>query len=323
MLWCFLRRCLLLLTLLVLIVCCGNSDTSSPSDPVVPHEDRWGIYGLDMQTEEIELVYSSSEMVSGLDLDGLGNRFVFSQRIGDHGDQDEICIVNSDGTSFRRLTANDHMDTYPCWSPDGTRIVFLSWSGEDLDIYVMDTDGENQRMLYDSGSHDADVDWVGESIVFTRDSQIWIMNSSGAGARQVTSPPNAGEWGDAVLPFGDYDPKLSPDGSAIAFERLEDDETTHGNYDIYLIDSDGTNERALTSSGYTQGLARWSNSGTRIVYIVSAIGNDGQYDLYTMNTDGTMNQNITPAFFPAEFLCRSPIFSTDDEKVYFLGEWWE
>jgi Tol biopolymer transport system component len=47
---------------------------------------------------------------------------------------------------------------------------------------------------------------------------------------------------------------MSPDGNRIVFERLVNDETAHGNYNIYLINVDGTEGPAITDTGYTQGL---------------------------------------------------------------------
>ena len=79
----------------------------------------------------------------------------------------------------------------------------------------------------------------------------------------------------------------------------------------------------MTSNGYTQGIVDWSHSGDRLVYMVSAIGSQGVYDLYMMNSDGTENRNITPDYFPAQFLCYTPQFSLDDSAIYFVGEWWE
>jgi TolB protein len=125
------------------------------------------------------------------------------------------------------------------------------------------------------------------------------------------------------LPFGDYDPRLSPDGSQVVFERLWDDQSPHGNYDLFLLDLASGQETRLTTTGYSQGLASWSHSGQQVVYIVAAIGLEGQYDLYLMNADGTENRNITPAYFPPEFLCHSVEFSSDDSALFFVGEWWQ
>ena len=88
-----------------------------------------------------------------------------------------------------------------------------------------------------------------------------------------------------------------------------------------MVNVDGSNETALTSSRYTQGIASWSHSDEKIVYMVSAIGDDGVYDIYMMNADGSEQTNITPDYFPTEFLCYNPIFSIDDSKVFFVGEW--
>jgi Tol biopolymer transport system component len=150
-----------------------------------------------------------------------------------------------------------------------------------------------------------------------------MIGSDGTDATQITNPPRAGEWGEANLPFGDYDPRLSPNGDLIVFERLEDDTSRHGNYNLFTVKVDGTQETRLSENGYSQGLASWSHSGDRIVYVVSAIKDEGKYDIYMMNKDGSDNQLITPDYFPEEFLCHSPIFSLDDSMIYFIGEWWD
>jgi Tol biopolymer transport system component len=305
----------------------------SSSDETVPHEERWGIYTLTLDTGEVELLFSSALKIDGLRLNSEGDVFAFYQEVPDASSEcvtegspinlcEEICLVCVDGSDFERLTWNEFFDVYLAWSPNGSKIAFLTMRSTTLDIYVMDSDGGNVRMLYDSGFHDGDIDWVGEKIVFTRNSQIWIMNDDGTEAVQVTDPPLAGEWGDAVLPFGDYDPRLSPDGTKIVFERLENDESTHGNYNIYVLNVDGTGETALTSTGFTQGFATWSHGGDRIAYLVGATGETGVYDIYMMNADGTDNRNVTPSYFPANFLCHTPIFSNDDSKIYFIGEWY-
>lgn len=290
----------------------------------VPHEGTYGIYTLDLTTNEVALVYSTSNEVytSALQLNTNGDTLVFAQKIGGSNDSNtEIFTIDVNGENLKRITNNSFWDLYLAWSPDGSKIAFLSKREKDLDIYVMDTDGSNQHKLYDSRSHDADIDWAGDIIVFTSMFHIWRIKDDGTAPTQVTILANAGQWGAANLPVGDYDPRLSSDGAKIVFERLEDPNSTHGSYNIFAINVDGTGETRLTSTGYAQGLANWSHDGGRIVYLVAAIGNEGKYDMYVMNADGTNNHNATPSYFPTNFLCHSPVFSKEDSKLYFIGQW--
>jgi TolB protein len=306
----------------VLLSACGGTSSSKH----VPHQARWGLYELDLASNDVRLIYSSSDEINGsaLRLNVQGDTLVFAQRVDGATDEDyEICSVRTDGTGFRRLTSNNYMDLYPAWSPDGVQIAFISLRDKSLDIYVMDADGQGERLLFDSGFHDADIDWGVDGIAFTSNDRVWTVREDGTQPRQVTGPRRAGEWGKANLPFGDYDPRQSPRGSEIVFERLEDDSSPNGDYNLYLIHGDGSGETRLTVTGYSQGLASWDHLGTRIVYTVAAIAGAGVYDLYMINADGTNGRNITPGYFPDTFLAHAATFSADDSRVLFVGEWWE
>lgn len=303
---------------------CTQKQNPTTEDKTVHHEERWGIYTLDLSTENINLVYSSEREIEGLRINNKGDRFAFSQKFdGDNNSHREICTLNLDGGDFKRLTNNNFWDLYPAWSPDDTQIAFLSYREDTLDIYIMDADSSNITMLFDSGTHDADISWVENKIVFTSNSSIWMMNDDGTNPTQITYPPNAGEWGGANLPFGDYDPRLDPNGEKIIFSRLESDSNPHGDYNFFIINIDGSGETRLTDTGYSQGLSSWSHSGDKILFIVSAINAIGKYDIYMMNSDGTNTQDITPDYFPDDFICHKAVFSKDDTSLYLIGEWWE
>lgn len=315
-----------LLVLTLLTWACGCSSDTGPdlSGRTVPHESRWGIYLLDLATEEVSLVHSAAGRITSLRLHPDGQRLVCAVRLdGDEYEHEEICILRSDGSGFRRLTENGDLDTYPAWSPDGTRIAFLSMREGTLDIFTMDTLGSAQELLYDSGGHDADIDWGVRGIAFTRQSCIWMMDADGSNDHAVTDWDSAGIWGDAVLPFGDYDPRIHPDSSWIVFSRLVDDASSHGIYEIMRLDLESDDLLPLTGQPWTQGFASWSHDGTRIVFVVAAIAGEGQYRIYEMDAGGAGLRNITPDYFPQTLLCHAPIFTPDDRAVYFAGEWWE
>lgn len=313
------------LAILILSVSSGCDGGTSPAapKPLERPSDRWAIYALTFDTGETNLVYSTPDPIEKLRVHPEGDRLAFSQAVGGEGyEHNEIFTIGVDGQGLSQLTDNEKWDLYPAWSPDGSTIAFLSFRTADLDIYAMGADGSDQRLLFDSGNHDADIQWQSDLITFTSGSRIWLMNSDGSDARPITDPPRAGEWGDSVLPFGDYDPRISPDGEKVVFSRLVDDSSQHGNYDLFLVDVDGTGLTRLTETGYTQGVADWSHDGERLIYIVAAVGDEGCYDIHMMNADGTGSHNATPDSYPDNLIIHWAVFSPDDEKVYFVGEWW-
>jgi Tol biopolymer transport system component len=305
--------------------CSTNPAGVEGSTPV--HEGTWGIYLFDRATEDVSLIYTSENSIHRLDLSSDGLTLVFEEDFGSNVFTDsEICVVGTDGFGFSRLTYNNWLDSSPCWSPDDSEILYLSWPdypANTMDIYVMDADTFVPSLLYDSGFHDGDCDWEGDRIAFTRQSQVWIMNDDGTNPYQVTDYVLAGIQGDADLPFGDYDPRIRPGGDIICFERMIDDRVFSGNYDFFTVTTVGTGETRITTTEYSQFIAEWSPHGDELVFTVAAIDSVGLYDMYVMDEDGSDYRDITPYTWPIEFLCSHPVFSRDASQIYFVGEWWE
>jgi Tol biopolymer transport system component len=120
------------------------------------------------------------------------------------GDYANVYIVNSDGSGRRQLTDTDAHNFYPRWSPDGTRIAFLSTrDGGAEEIYVMDSDGSNQRRLTTNDAFDGAPSWSpdGTQLVFASDRdanhEIYVMtvpggtDSDGANVRRLTNNSSA------------------------------------------------------------------------------------------------------------------------------------
>lgn len=101
-------------------------------------------------------------------------------------------VINADGSDQVRLTSYLSSDGAPCWSPDGTRIVFSFYRIDNYDIYVL-TAGETEPVqLADDAGNDMYPRWSpdGERIVFTSDragnDDIYVMNADGSGVQQLT-----------------------------------------------------------------------------------------------------------------------------------------
>ncbi|MDP9202766.1 MAG: protein kinase [Gemmatimonadota bacterium] len=99
--------------------------------------------------------------------------------IGNRGNQ-EIYVMNADGTDQRRLTHDKAADFGPAWSPDGSMIAFTSQRAGGFDLFVMNADGTGQRRLtnlIDSGFGATEPAW----------SQTESASHSGPASRRWTS----------------------------------------------------------------------------------------------------------------------------------------
>ena len=77
----------------------------------------------------------------------------------------------------------------------------------------------------------------------------------------------------------------SADGSRIAFFSRRD-----SNWEIYVMNADGSGETRLTTNSAHEVDPSWSPDGTRIVFTSSR---DMNFEIYVMNADGTVQTNLT------------------------------
>jgi Tol biopolymer transport system component len=114
----------------------------------------------------------------------------------------EIYVMDSTGGNVTRLTDNEKFDGFPIWSPDGSRIAYISLDGlgetQNPEIYIMDSDGSNQRNLSNHPAQDG-FNWEfywspdGSQIMFTTDRdgnlEIYIMDADGGNQTNLTNDP--------------------------------------------------------------------------------------------------------------------------------------
>ncbi len=108
-------------------------------------------------------------------------------------------------------------------------------------------------------------------------------------------------------PAADVQPRISPDVSRIVFTSRRS-----GNYDLWLMNVDGSGLRQLTNDPATDSAPTWSPDGTRIAF---ASGRGGNTDVYVMNADGSgVTRLTTNTDYDGE-----PAWSPDGTQIAFIS----
>ncbi len=166
----------------------------------------------------------------------------------------DIYVANVDGSNPTPLTKDpDAADFAPTWSPDGKQIAFhRSRRGDRLSaIYVVDIQTQQVRRLT-NGPWDESPAWSpdGTKIAFSSDDgvgNIYVMNNDGSNIVKVSDNPG---------PIATRNPDWSPDGRHIVYEWAVRNEKEL-NFEIFVINIDGSNPRQLTNSPRLDAWADW------------------------------------------------------------------
>lgn len=199
-----------------------------------------------------------------------------SDRDGDN----EVYLMNTDGSNVQQLTHNTADDWAPAWSPDGSQMAFASDREGNYEIYVMNADGTNPQRLTNNAAEDHGPAWSpdGGEILFWSDRdgdrEIYVIDVDGSGLQKITDNP--------IL---DTSPDWSPDGTRITFHSDQ-----NGGPDVFIMNADGDNRQALTNAAGRNFLPDWSPDNTQIVF---ESDRHGPLELYTMNADGSSQQRLT------------------------------
>jgi Tol biopolymer transport system component len=166
---------------------------------------------------------------------------------------DNVYVVNGDGSDLQRLTSGAAQEFDPSWSPDGHRIAYRAQRPPAApDIYVMNADGSGQRRLASGLSPAWSPD--GAMIAYGDDQGgISVMRPDGSASRRVPGTEQ-----------GEY-PSWSPDGAKLAF-MAHREKASAANFEIYVVNLDGTGLKRLTNAPGEDGWPAWSPDGARIVF---------------------------------------------------------
>ena len=208
----------------------------------------------------------------------------------------QVFVMNADGSGRRQVTTSNTAKTEPTWSADGSRIAYVSNSFDvdgqtDLEIWAIKADGTGRTQLTNNAFPDTQPAWSprGDRIAFvsTRtgdtDRNVYVMDADGTDQGSVTANSPPGCSPDCYQGHDD-NPSWSPDGLKIAY--IHGQELAGGGLpNIWTMDPNGANKRNVSKSttvSYAQ--PAWSPRGDRFVAVGAS---DPNRNIYVMNSDGT------------------------------------
>lgn len=235
------------------------------------------IRAMDVETKRITSLLATETPGTYPAISPDGGSIVFQNRIDGNM---EICLMKSDGSAVKNLTNNPARDAMPAWSPDGEHIVFTSNRDGNYDlmqVYVMSVDGTNQHRIYYSNAMSQHPNWSpdGQHVIFANDKEDG--RSGNFEIFDIEPETTRSEKRLTVRRRYDVAPVYSQDGSRIAFVSNVD-----GNWEIYLMRSDGSNVLRLTRDPAEDTDPNWSPDGKRVIF---SSNRTGRFAIYEMAVD--------------------------------------
>lgn len=196
----------------------------------------------------------------------------------------ELYVANADGSDPQVLLPHEGYDAEATISPQGDRIVFTSMRDGDLDIYTCNLDGSDLQRLTDTLGYDGGpfFSWDGDQIVYRS-----------------------------------YHPKTEAEIQRYR-DLLADELIEPGNFQIWVMDADGSNKRQITHNEAANFAPFFHPSDQKIIFCSSLNSTNPRrpdFNLWTINTDGTGLEQVT--FFDG--FDGFPMFTADGTKLVFAS----
>ena len=216
----------------------------------------------------------------------------------------QLQIADADGYGPQTvLTAREPLLS-PAWSPDGTRIAYVSFENKRPTVYVQSlTTGQRRAVANFPGTNSAPA-WSPDgrrlAVVLTKDggSQIYLINAEGGGgATRVMSS-------SAI----DTEPNFSPDGQWLLFTS-----DRGGSPQIYRVPVSGGQAQRLTFEGNYNVSPRYAPDGKSFAFVQRSGG--GRFNVAVQDFASRQMQVLTDGRID-----ESPSFAPNSRMILYASE---
>lgn len=230
--------------------------------------------------------YPHEEFVPSLSPDGSEVAFGWN---GETSGRHELYRLTIGENEPVRLTHSPEMEYGPAWSPDAAQLAFLRDRGDGVDVYLIDRDGANERLLTRLVWRSRTIDWSPDGRFLAVEEQpaegepvaIYFVSTVDGSKRRVTVP--------ADLTENDAWPRFSPDGRHLAFARGPLRRHAY----VVALTPDGFGaklpRRVTSSEAFYRGLA-WTPRGDGLVF--GGILGAGGWQLFRVDVGSTPNEPV-------------------------------
>lgn len=261
----------------------------------------------------------------------------------------DIYRVDDESGAPVRLTNATGEDFAPAWSPRKDMIAFLSSRNGAPALWLMDWNGESKRQISEPGAVINDFRWapdskgIGMEVANGKFSWIAVLDIESGEVQSLTSRTESAQIGDwspdgewllyAVIdgdstgirrrnPNGvdeitittgpDTNPRWSPDGRRIAFNRLTG---TGGStsIDLLVTDRDGGQETNVAPDDFDETSFDWAPDGKHIMFVSDSSGNP---EIYIVTPDGKDTKQLTSN----RVIDAAPRWNSNGSAILFLSE---
>ena len=233
----------------------------------------------------------------------------------------DIWLVSKEGGSAFRLTSSPGEESFPRFSPDGTKVAYSASYDGNVDVYVVpSTGGEPARLTYHPMA-DRVVGWTpdGAKVLFAAGRESGRQRYS----QFYTVSPSGGLPEKLVVPYGEFG-SYSPDGRQFAYMPMAQDFRNWKRYrggwspDIWLFDLATKGAKNITNNPANDAQPMWLG-GT--IYFVSDRGANERNNIWAYDVKaGTMRQVTQFTDFDLTFPSLGPdgIVFQAGGRLYFL-----
>jgi tricorn protease len=221
----------------------------------------------------------------------------------------DIWIVPKTGGEAVRLSSPPGEETFPKFSPDGSRIAFSGNYDGNVDLYVIPVTGGLPHRVTHHGAPDRLVDWYpdGKHLLYAT-----TMTSYKDRFNQLYKVPAEGGLPEKLpVPYGEFG-AISPDGRTLAYQPISVDFRTWKRYrggmnpDLWLFDLVTYKARNLTRSDASESIPMWHG---QTLYFLSDRGPEKRFNIWAYDFRRDRFRQVT---FFKDYDVRFPSIGPED-----------